>query len=342
MVDLPKLYLNVAFLIRPATGQLCVDLSLDQGSDHDILDISRQDSILRLKNISLDDPNAEALVISSLDETKYHELCSGDPIAQWQIFSMSLRLPISHWLTVSQLDSERGTLLMITKPLDFGPEVELAWRIYRAGQGGEFLPTTSWTRCDALQAYNLDLRMKISEDRDSSAFWLAQANYVFSQLQTTSDLDDYVLLMDVIFNLQCLPNPSNSQVPEGYLFVCPPGAFQTEENSFKWPDCPAYWSLDPSGAVPLSSEDAKTLGFPIIHIETNVGGYSWDGSVYEGIRRFHEGKGFNPDSQDVASDLDYPLFELSSEELPPLPCVERTFRCDYKDPARCQVLGHYL
>ncbi|KAJ6464561.1 hypothetical protein C8R45DRAFT_1024403 [Mycena sanguinolenta] len=345
MVDLADFYREAATWIRPVTGQLCVALSLDQGRDLDILDVNRQDSFLHLKNISLDDPNAETMVISSLDGNKYHEVCSNHPIVQPWWFSISPRLPISHWLTVSQLNSERGTLLMITKPLDFGPEVELAWRIYCGRQGVEVLPTTSWTRYDALrfQAYNLHLPMRISAYRDFSHFWLAQANYVFSQLQTTSDLDDYVLLTHVIFDLRCFPNPFNSQVPEGYLFVCPAGDFQTEENSLRWPDCPAYWSLDPSGNVPLTSEDAKTLGFPMIHIETMVGGYSWDESVYKGIRQFHAGKGFNPDSQDLAKNLGYPLFKLATEKVPPLEYVEQgTPHCNLEDPARCQALGHYL
>ncbi|KAF7353337.1 hypothetical protein MSAN_01521900 [Mycena sanguinolenta] len=44
---------------------------------------------------------------------------------------------------------------------------------------------------------------------------------------------------------------------------------------------------------------------------------SWDNSVYEGLRRFHQGKGFDPDSQDLARHLGYPLFELSSDKSAP-------------------------
>ena len=102
-------------------------------------------------------------------------------------------------------------------------------------------------------------------------------------------------------------------IPEGYLFVCPPRDFHTgteNANLYQWPACPAYWSLNPSGADRLSTEDARNLGFPTIHIETIVTGCSWDRSVYEGLRRFHEGKGLDPESREVARQLGYPLYEV--------------------------------
>ncbi|KAJ7909718.1 hypothetical protein B0H13DRAFT_2490539 [Mycena leptocephala] len=85
---------------------------------------------------------------------------------------------------------------------------------------------------------------------------------------------------------------------------CPPQQFQVGPSSFRWPECPAYWSLDPSGVERLSIEDATTLRFPSILLSTGISGYSWDASVYTGLRQFHQAKGFDPDSQDVAR-LDY-------------------------------------
>ncbi|KAJ6492235.1 hypothetical protein C8R45DRAFT_780297, partial [Mycena sanguinolenta] len=77
-----------------------------------------------------------------------------------------------------------------------------------------------------------------------------------------------------------------------------------------WPDCPAYWSLDPSGINPLSSEEASSRGFPSIKLETEIQVSFWDDSVYAALRKFQEGKGVHPESQDVARDLGYPLYEL--------------------------------
>ncbi|KAJ7795759.1 hypothetical protein B0H14DRAFT_2468018, partial [Mycena olivaceomarginata] len=80
-----------------------------------------------------------------------------------------------------------------------------------------------------------------------------------------------------------------------------------------WPKCPAYWSLHPSGVERLSWEDAASLGFPRIGILEYAVGLSWDARVYEGLRQFHQAKGFDPDSQELALHLGEPLYELSSQ-----------------------------
>jgi hypothetical protein len=158
-----------------------------------------------------------------------------------------------------------------------------------------------------------------------------------------------------------LPNACNTDKLDGYLFICPSEDFRVGPNLFRWPDYPAYWLLDPSGAARLSTEDAKILGFPIIHIETVLWGSSWDSSVYDGLRQFHRGKGFDPDSQEAAIHYGYPLYELSSEAVGPLICgkfsskhslsseliclkveIKDGIICNEADPALCQTLGHYL
>jgi hypothetical protein len=40
-------------------------------------------------------------------------------------------------------------------------------------------------------------------------------------------------------------------------------------------------------------------------------GDSWNNSVYDGIRQFYEGKGFDPYSQEVAIELGYPPLQVS-------------------------------
>jgi hypothetical protein len=103
-------------------------------------------------------------------------------------------------------------------------------------------------------------------------------------------------------------------VPPGYLFLCPLAELQSDvPPSFQIPHCPAYWSLDPLGVEHLSAHEAKDLGFPTIRVEMRLGGYYWSGSVYAGLRQFHHVKGFEPDSEDLARHLGYPLCEVSSE-----------------------------
>jgi hypothetical protein len=133
-----------------------------------------------------------------------------------------------------------------------------------------------------------------------------------------------VVVHGIEFILQCLPNTYNTCEPEGYLFVCPAEDFRLGPDSFQWPYWPAYWSLNPSGTFPLSTEDASMLGFPIIHIETCIHGYSWNDGIYETLQRFQQGKGLNPGSQKTVINFGYPLYRLADEEVP-LACCKPNF-----------------
>jgi hypothetical protein len=104
--------------------------------------------------------------------------------------------------------------------------------------------------------------------------------------------------------------------PSGYLFLCPESEFHAGVSSFRWPDCPAFWSLDPAGVEHLSPEEATRFRFPTIEPTIEAWGRSWDPTVYAGLRQFHRGKGFDPDSQDIARHLGGPLFRLSRDMEP--------------------------
>jgi hypothetical protein len=118
----------------------------------------------------------------------------------------------------------------------------------------------------------------------------------------------------ILFQLT-ISEPSNA-LPEGYLFLCPAEDFQVGPNLYRWPDCPAYWSLDPSGTNRLTLEDARNAGFPSFDMMTGIQVISWDESVYAGTRQVHEAKGYDPYSQDVARHLGRPLYQLSNEMGP--------------------------
>ncbi|KAJ7679471.1 hypothetical protein DFH06DRAFT_1415654 [Mycena polygramma] len=99
-----------------------------------------------------------------------------------------------------------------------------------------------------------------------------------------------------------------------YLFLCPLADFQPHLlGRLGIPDCPAYWSLDPSGAERLTGDEASALGFPDIHCLREVWGKSWDDDAYAAIRQFQEAKGFNPYSQEAAIAIGYPLLEMACD-----------------------------
>ncbi|KAF7349764.1 hypothetical protein MSAN_01703600 [Mycena sanguinolenta] len=139
----------------------------------------------------------------------------------------------------------------------------------------------------------------------SHTMWHSQLHCLFSQLQTASNHEDFVLVESVTFALRisaCERNP-----PDGYLFLCSPGNFQSGKTSFRWPACPAYWSLDSCGKDRLSTEDASSLGFPSLTLKTRVHGNFWDEAAYAALRKIHEVKGIDPECQDPARELGYSL-----------------------------------
>ncbi|KAJ7319396.1 hypothetical protein DFH08DRAFT_942312 [Mycena albidolilacea] len=144
--------------------------------------------------------------------------------------------------------------------------------------------------------------------------WFSQANHIFCRLQIMSNFNDYGATSScyyVFFKLEV--SGTTKEPPAGFLFLCPQKDFKTSPSSFHWPDCPAYWSLDPSGTDRLGIEEAIWAGFPAFWLTTTLLGHSWDTGVYEGLRKFHQGKGFDSNSLDLARHLQYPLYELSAE-----------------------------
>ncbi|KAJ7079695.1 hypothetical protein C8R44DRAFT_722870 [Mycena epipterygia] len=141
--------------------------------------------------------------------------------------------------------------------------------------------------------------------------WLSQANYVFSELLTPPKHGDCLLIESIEYQLS-FSSPSEN-LPEGYLFLCPLEDFRDHDG--RWisnPECPAYWSLDPSGQQRLSAAEASRIGFSSLTLERILWGRSWTENVYAALSHFHAGKGFDPSSQDVVRHLGHPLYVLFS------------------------------
>ncbi|KAJ6577905.1 hypothetical protein B0H19DRAFT_930793, partial [Mycena capillaripes] len=112
--------------------------------------------------------------------------------------------------------------------------------------------------------------------------------------------------------------------PPGYLFLCPLDDLQDSLASFQTPNCPAYWSLDPSGVERLSREEGKNHGFPELKFNMKLWVRSWDDKVYTGIRQFHEAKGFDPYGEEFVQGLEYSLYQVANEQETPFAHSKRT------------------
>jgi hypothetical protein len=161
--------------------------------------------------------------------------------------------------------------------------------------------------------------------------WLAQANHVFNQSNVSDSLERfgqspdsigsaYLLLTHITglvvrITITLMLEGNITGLLPGFLFLyCPSPRHSTPAKSQDSSSI-AYWSLDRTGRQRLSPEDARSLGFPAIKAEIGVHVKSWDTTTYLFLRQFHEGKGFDPDSEDVARHLGLAPVSLSVAPL---------------------------
>jgi hypothetical protein len=100
----------------------------------------------------------------------------------------------------------------------------------------------------------------------------------------------------------------SGNLPAGYLFLPPLENLGSGSHA-----CEAYWASDPWGVEPLNIKDARGSGISAPAMCVRAWGQSWDAFIYAGLRQFYRVKGFNPEGQDVARDLGYPIYRLSPE-----------------------------
>ncbi|KAJ7111778.1 hypothetical protein C8R44DRAFT_711334 [Mycena epipterygia] len=309
--QIPLRPIDCTFWIRRSTGRLCADLMPSGLIAHVPFDVPTSAWRLRSHNIiSLEGPVQDALAISSLTLQQYHEI-------SWRYLGQRHRIS-----TPTQVTVNLGTIIWCSLDYQFEDSVEIAClpdlEFWDSGweNSGELVQKdmgNGWTRYNSCDVCDIGFRFGkqiwLSPSKSDKA-WLSQANHIFDRLQITSNYENYMLIEHIGLHLTI--SAARPTLPDGYLFLCPPEDFQIGPCSFRRPDCPAYWSLDPSGVEHLSRDEATRLGFPFMDFDINGYGKSWDASVYTGLREFHQAKGFNPDSQEIARHLGYPLYQLSN------------------------------
>ncbi|KAJ7483922.1 hypothetical protein B0H11DRAFT_2192922 [Mycena galericulata] len=288
--------------IRPLSGGLCVDLMPSHKDSSFWIELP---SVHRTASRgSLLEPNHESEIKSSMTLEAYHYSCFFH-LSRYRWLPNSthsaVRLGSVNCLSGSGYDGsiERA----------FIPGCQVSHDRWNIGGTGLILDN-GWTRIPSAEVrdvYYIAMWLDGSEDEE----WLSQANHIFKCLNVTSNHENYIFAHTVNFWVE-LFGPNDNLLP-GYLFLCPLSDLQSDDPlRFLYPDCPAYWSLDPSGIERLCADEAEHLGFSSLQFEMTTGGIYWDTSVYEGLRQFHEGKGFDPYSQEVAKHLGHSLYQLSN------------------------------
>ncbi|KAJ7508773.1 hypothetical protein B0H11DRAFT_1356045 [Mycena galericulata] len=301
--------------IRRSAGRLCVELSNTSGINFADYPWTQPPLI----PISVRRGEHESAIISTLTLEQYHQTCftyfKKRSSAREDTRNHNIRLGAVH---CSGGDGDGDQEIAHVRNF-LAPDSKLVWE-RRTGNRSLVVIDNGWTRftlpCDEKIGIDSSLRLSTPYDWDKLAQrWLSQANYIFRQYPITAPYEDYALVSHIKYRLKLLA-PSEIH-PEGYLFLCPPEDLKSEDGGFiERPECPAYWSLDPSGSERLSPEEAFAHGFPSFEWQRTVDFWSWDEWVYAGLSQFHAGKGFDPYSQDIAQHLGYPLHQLSRVPAP--------------------------
>ncbi|KAJ6462921.1 hypothetical protein C8R45DRAFT_911857 [Mycena sanguinolenta] len=314
----PLLSSDCTSWIRRSTGRLCTELN--PNSDSVWLDwTSPEFPALSRKYSRSASTETITAFIDSLTLEQYHFICAWN-LRQYRHFDLSAFTTMNpgavyHCSNDLLKDSTEIASLPTTEasPLD-------DWMISGGGTG-EVMPD-GWTRFQSSDVFDNTLSLSFSIYRHRKWHtWLSQANHIFHHLHIMSNFEDYSTPSTPSYYLVCLYRiefelricGTTEDFPPGFLFSCPREDFLTGLSSFRYPICTAYWSLDPSGVDRLSLEEATRLGFPSFDLSTSAAGCYWDASVYEGLHQFHEAKGFDPYSHDVARHLGLPIFQLSSQ-----------------------------
>ncbi|KAF8133578.1 hypothetical protein K438DRAFT_1883799 [Mycena galopus ATCC 62051] len=307
---------DCTFYMRRSTGRFCADLIPSE-----IWPFRSRERGSTLAIDSLRALNTESAVTEYLTILQYHEIC------RWilclpRFMSISSRGSISEqsWpqlIDISALTIEIAILPHMVVELDSRRwSIPECYSPYKAVDGD--LMENGWTRFSCSDV--IGTTINVSSSCLDPHFWLSQANHIFSRVAISVDLKDFVLFHSISFQVDV--SQSAPDAPEGYLFLCPPEDFRTGPSSFRLPDRPIYWSFDHTGAECISAEDAADLGFPLAKTFIRMWGISWDSAVYAGLREFHQVKGFDPDSQDLARYLGHELYDLSTETNTSLSQIE--------------------
>ncbi|KAJ7027267.1 hypothetical protein C8F04DRAFT_1267177 [Mycena alexandri] len=302
--------------IRRSSGLLCAEISPPQSADIPSWYIQGEEIPNGELPSNLSTADQEVIAVRHLSLQQYHDICStGLSLSRYKSISTSVTVTLAA-VVLWPIEEQFGKYddLVCVRDVDI---INIGWNPFPMPPH-VFHMTDGSTRFKAADVLGKTFELYFRDSRDWAtglSVWLSQANHIFNRLQVIDNYMDYVVIARVDFQVRILPSAGTP--PTGYLFLCPPRAFRAGSLSFRWPDSPAYWSLDPLGGDGLSAEEAAALGFPSLSLITRVSRRSWDASVYAGLRRFHAAKGFDPDSQDVGRHLGYPLYELSGEMIVP-------------------------
>ncbi|KAJ7636350.1 hypothetical protein FB45DRAFT_864400 [Roridomyces roridus] len=164
--------------------------------------------------------------------------------------------------------------------------------------GMEHRSHNGWTRFHSTTMCGEEIIYRVSgSDKSGSLPRICHVGRLFKQLQITLGQENFVFPCAFQFIVQVASLTKASS--EGYLFLCPTAHLcGGSAGSFARPESVYFWSTDAEGSQRLSAEEAAARKFPTIELRTELICVFWDARVYEILKKFHELKGFDVESQD--------------------------------------------
>ncbi|KAK7035606.1 hypothetical protein R3P38DRAFT_2517638, partial [Favolaschia claudopus] len=303
--------------LRPSTGRLCIDLG---SCDYVFLSQFIETAAISPMSLLSTIDTATQIIIDALTIEQYHQI--------WHLyFGATTEAQFSLTTTVhlgalyhATGHHDLGNPVAIAPTQDIDDCLNRAWRLssrIRAVDPKPHITDSGWNRfavSELIPRPGEEINLYLWAKLGNSDLWLSQANHVLNRLGVFLNPDNYALLNEIWFKVEIDPQSATSTVGwhslDAFLFLCPPQSLQVGPASFKCPGCVGYWSLDPLGVDRLSPEQAAELAFPTISISIRGRVRFWSDTAYAGLRQFHQGKGFNPNSQDLARHLGVPLYQL--------------------------------
>ncbi|KAJ7503640.1 hypothetical protein B0H11DRAFT_1983658 [Mycena galericulata] len=282
--------------IRRSTGRICVEPSINFRFNRLLNPPAGDLPHLPLPALPGDRENS---MISALTLGQYHEICYS-------------YLANSHFFSTFDDTIRAGSIISLQNKNEIAhiPNIRVddtGWRD-PGGEDHRFVVENGWTRFYCPYGPVIE---RILWPVHRGTCWLSQANHISNQYPISAN---HGWVWQIKYEITFSTFLDN--LPEAYLFLCPLQDLRSEDGSFvKQPECPAYWSFDPTGTERLSPDAVSEIGFPTLGWEREIGCRSWDDHVYSGLRQFHAAKGFDPNTQDIARRLGEALYELSCDPL---------------------------
>ncbi|KAJ7768003.1 hypothetical protein B0H14DRAFT_358589 [Mycena olivaceomarginata] len=326
--------------IRLSTGKLCLDIGDGVKPCWEVrypLQIYCTPTELPSLKLVEDELHAKLLRVLKFDEFYSMFAFSGLGHFGYDLLSSteSITLP-SIRISGDWADFKADQFLAIPFPNHVTPN-----EIYMQPWGGcqvqnEGMPT-GWTRVEYQDDPNPDsphsgayCRIEYHAVNDVKKWWLSQQAYVHKHLQGVFVTDvslhfitgiDFDCILDHQLDGFTLRGTFMTDAPSDkvYLFLCNPQVevLDGQLTVINPPDAEKYyWAFDPTGLDQLPHEIAEDIGLPTPKFRIEPHSLYLREEETNLIREFHAAKGFDPESQDVAIAMRYPLVDIEAIKGP--------------------------